>query len=420
MLRTLRTAVAPAALRYYRWHGDPMAALLAPQTIDNPYPLWSEIRERGLYRSKLGMWATASHATATALLRDPRVSASPTHQKRQPLLAGVEDPAAAGPTELSLLTMDPPEHTRIRRLLAGSFSPRALAALEPWIRARTAELLDRLHGSDGFDLIDALAFPVPMAVICRLLGVPPEDQDRFRRWGHDAVTNLEPSLEGSNPAGIAAALELQAYMQALIAQRRAQPDESLLSALIEAESDGERLSFEELVAVGVLLLVAGFETTVNLIGNGTMALIGAPDQWAVLRDHPELVPGAVEELLRFDSPVQMTSRVATEDLELEGQVVEKGDSVVVVLGGANHDPTVFDHPDRLDVTRPNASQHLSFSLGIHHCLGAALARMEGRIVFEELTTRFPGLALSGPPVRRPLVVLRGFDRLPVRVRPEGA
>jgi cytochrome P450 len=199
-----------------------------------------------------------------------------------------------------------------------------------------------------------------------------------------------------------------------VAKRRADPDDSLLSALVAVEEEGDRLSSGELVSTALLLLVAGFETTVNLIGNGTVALFGDREQWDRLAQEPALVPAAVEELLRYDSPVQLTSRTATEDVDMGSTVIRKGASVIVLIGGANRDPGVFGHPDRLALDRPNASRHLSFSLGIHHCLGAALARLEGRIAFEELTLRYPGLRLAGTPARRPLLVLRGFESVPVR------
>ncbi|MFZ0047379.1 MAG: cytochrome P450, partial [Streptosporangiaceae bacterium] len=189
---------------------------------------------------------------------------------------------------------------------------------------------------------------------------------------------------------------------------------SLLSALVAAEEEGDRLTSDELVSTALLLLIAGFETTVNLIGNGTVALLGDKQAWARLGEEPALVPAAVEELLRYDSPVQLTSRVATEDVEVGGAVIPQGAAVLVAIGGANRDPEIFDQPDRLRIDRADASRHLSFSLGMHHCLGSALARLEGRIAVEELTRRYPGLELAGTPVRRPLLVLRGFECVPVR------
>ena len=410
----LHRVAEPAVLRFYQWRGDPMAMLMRPETKTDPYPLYADLRRRGLVRSPLG-WLTSNHATASDVLRDRRFSSSPVHQKGyRPPTYPAGDPRAELPAA-DLLTMDPPDHTRLRRLVSGAFTARAIAGLEPWIRDVTDRLLASMDAAAGFDLIDALAFPLPIAVICHLLGVPPEDQASFRTWGHDVAAALDPQ-SGATAASQSRSSELAltSYLQELVRKRRAEPDDSLLSALVAAEEDGDRLSSGELVSTALLLLIAGFETTVNLIGNGTVALLGEPGQWRRLRDEPALVPAAVEELLRYDSPVQMTSRTATEDFDVDGAIIPKGASIVVAIGGANRDPEVFDEPDRLCIDRPDASRHLSFSLGIHHCLGAALARLEARIAFEELTRRYPRLELAGTPTRRPLLVLRGFETVPVR------
>lgn len=411
----MRRVIEPAVLRLCQWRGDPVASLTRPATKADPYPLYARVRERGLVRSPLGVWMTASHAAAEAILRDRLFSSSPVHQRGYRAPAYPDgDPRAELPGT-DLLTMDPPDHTRIRRLVSGAFTPRAVAALEPWIRDTADRLLARAGDPAGFDLIDALAFPLPIAVICHLLGIPAEDQAKFRTWGHALAATLDPTAAPDGEGQTRAAeLALTAYLRNLVNARRAAPDGSLLSALIAAEEGGDRLSTGELTAVALLLLVAGFETTVNLIGNGAVALLEAPGQWGQLREEPELIPGAVEELLRYDSPVQMTSRIATQDIEVEGTVIPRGAAVLVSIGGANRDPGTFDQPDRLLIDRPNASRHLSFSLGIHHCLGAALARLEGRIALEQLTSRYSRLELSGTPVRRPLLVLRGYEAIPVR------
>jgi len=419
----MRRVVEPAALRFFQWRGDPVARLLRPETKADPYPLYADLRRRGLVRSPLGTWATSSHATATNVLRDRRFSSSPVHQSGyRPPAYPADDPRAELPAA-DLLTMDPPDHTRLRRLVSGAFTPKAIADLEPWIRDVTGRLLAPVDAAAGFDLIDALAFPLPIAVICHLLGVPAEDQASFRAWGHDLASSLEPQSDRARESqSRSSELALTAYLQELVRKRRAEPDDSLLSALVAAEEEGDRLSSEELVSTALLLLVAGFETTVNLIGNGTVALLGEPEQWERLRAEPALVPAAVEELLRYDSPVQMTSRIATEDVDVGGLVIRRGEWILVAIGGANRDPDVFDQPDRLRIDRPAASRHLSFSFGIHHCLGAALARLEGRIAVEELTRRYPELELAGTPTRRPLLVLRGFESVPVRatVKPNTA
>jgi cytochrome P450 len=417
LVKKVMRRVEPAAIRYYQWRGDPLARWMRPQTKTDPYPLYADIRRRGLVRSALGPWMTADHAAAESILRDRRFSSSPVHQRGyRPPDYPAGDPRAELPAA-DLLTMDPPDHTRIRRLVSGAFTPKAIAGMESWIREVTGRLLTSADAATGFDLIDALAFPLPIAVICHLLGVPAQDQASFRAWGHAVAAGLEPqtSLHAERQSR-AAELALTSYLRDLVAERRADPDQSLLSALVAIEEDGDRLSSAELVSTALLLLVAGFETTVNLIGNGTVALLGEPEHWERLREDPALVPAAVEELLRFDSPVQATSRTATEDVDLDGTAVPKGTTVIVAIGGANRDPGgVFDQPDRLMIDRPNASRHLSFSLGIHHCLGAALARLEGRIAVEELTRRYPRLEMAGPPVRRPLLLLRGFEAVPVRV-----
>jgi cytochrome P450 len=408
--------VEPSIVRYYAWRGDPVARWILPRSKDNPYPLYEDIRRRGLVRSSLGPLVTVNHATAETILRDRRFSASPTHQRGyQPPSYPPGDPRAELPAA-DLLTLDPPDHTRIRRLVSGAFTPRAIAGLEPFIRERAVRLLDAAE-ADGpeFNLIDAFAFPLPIAVICHLLGVPAEDQERFRVWGHEVAATLEPQTSRvARHDSLAAQLALTGYLRDLVTKRRAEPDGSLLSALIAVEEEGDRLTTPELVSTALLLLVAGFETTVNLIGNGTFALLGQREQWDRLCKEPELIPGAIEELLRYDSPVQMTSRIATEDVDVDGTVIKKGIPVIVGIGGANRDPAVFAEPGRLLVDRPEAARHLSFSLGIHHCLGAALARLEGRIAMEELTRRFPQLTVAGTPVRRPLLVLRGFETIPVR------
>jgi cytochrome P450 len=416
--RVKNHVVEPAVLRLFQWRGDPVARLLHPATKADPYPLYAQLRQRGLVRSLLGVFATADHATVARILRDRRFSSSPVHQRGyRPPSYPPGDPRAGLPAE-HLLTMDPPDHTRLRRLVVGAFTPRAIAGLEPWIREVTARLLTAADGAAGFDLIDALAFPLPIAVICHLLGVPAEDQAQFRAWGHDVAGTLDPQTAAAAQADSRAAeLALTGYLQDLVRERRANPDDSILSALIAAEDEGDRLSSGEVVSTALLLLIAGFETTVNLIGNGAVALLRDPDSWNRLREDPALVPAAIDEMLRYDSPVQLTYRIATEDVEVGGSVIAKGQAVLVSIGGANRDPSVFEQPDEFRIDRPDPGRHLSFSLGTHHCLGSSLARLEGRIAIEELTRRYPALELAARPTRRSLLVLRGFESVPVRARP---
>ena len=413
--QVMSRAVEPALLRVCQWRGDPVARLMLPETRTDPYPLYARVRQRGLVRSPLGAFIAADHATVASVLRDRRFSSSPAHQRGyRPPSYPPGDPRAGLP-DGDLLNLDPPDHTRLRRLVSGAFTPRAIAELEPWIREVTVRLLTAADGAAGFDLIDALAFPLPIAVICHLLGVPAEDQAQFRAWGHDVAATLDPqTAAAARTQSRTAEAELTGYLRDLVRDRRAHPDDTILSALIAAEEEGDRLSSGEVVRMAFLLLIAGFETTVNLIGNGTVALIGDPDGWDRLRQDPALVPTAIEEMLRYDSPVQLTSRIATEEVELGDRVIAAGRTVLVAIGGANRDPDVFDQPDEFRVDRPDPGRHLSFSLGLHHCLGAALARLEGRIAIEELTRRYPALELAAPPTRRSQLVLRGFETVPVR------
>jgi cytochrome P450 len=413
--QVMSRAVEPALLRVCQWRGDPVARLMLPATRTDPYPLYARVRQRGLVRSPLGAFIAADHATVASVLRDRRFSSSPTHQRGyRPPSYPPGDPRAGLP-DGDLLNLDPPDHTRLRRLVSGAFTPRAIAELEPWIREVTNRLLTAADDAAGFDLIDALAFPLPIAVICHLLGVSAEDQAQFRAWGHDVAATLDPqTAAAARTQSRTAEAELTGYLQNLVRERRAQPDDTILSALIAAEEEGDRLSSGEVVRMAFLLLIAGFETTVNLIGNGSVALIGDSDSWDRLRQDPALVPTAIEEMLRFDSPVQMTSRIATEEVELGDSAIPAGRAVLVAIGGANRDPEVFEQPDEFRIDRPDPGRHLSFSLGLHHCLGAALARLEGRIAIEELTRRYPALELADRPTRRSQLVLRGFESIPVR------
>ena len=411
--QVMNRLVEPGLIRLCQWRGDPVARMMLPATKADPYPLYARVRYRGLVRSPLGLFAAADHATVAGILRDRRFSSSPVHQRGyRPPTYPPGDPRAELP-DVDLLTMDPPDHTRLRRLVAGAFSPRAIAGLEPWIREVTDRLLNSVDGAAGFDLVDALAFPLPITVICHLLGVPAEDQPRFRAWGHEVAATLDPQTSGTEQSRDAE-LALTGYLQDLVRKRRADPDDSILSALIAAEEDGDRLSSAELVSTALILLIAGFETTVNLIGNGAVALLADPGGWDRVRRDPSLVPAAVEEMLRYDSPVQLTSRTATEDVEVGGRVIAAGQSVIVFIGGANRDPMVFEQPDEFRIDRPDPGRHLAFSLGAHHCLGASLARLEARIAIEELTRRYPALELAAAPKRRSTLVLRGFDSVPVR------
>jgi len=381
-----------------------------PEHRTDPYPLYRKLRELDpVHRSPSGVWVLTRHADATAVLRDPRFSPNPSH------LNG-ERPQV-GPRRVDtrvLLFLDPPDHTRLRSLVARAFTPNVVRRLRPRVEELVAELLDRAEEQGSLELIADLAYPLPVAVICELLGLPATDRDVFRSWSSDASRLLDRDIhldEAALERGGAAIAGFTEYFGAVIQERRRRPRQDLLSGLIAAEEAGERLTWEELFATLILLFLAGHETTVNLIGNGALALLRHPDQLERLRADPALGPSAVEELLRYDSPVHVTARIATTGLEVGGTRIDAGEQVIAVVAAANRDPEAFGDPDRLDVGRTD-NRHLSFSAGMHYCLGASLARLEGEVAFGALLRRFPRLALAGPePSYRDHFVLRGLRSL---------
>lgn len=386
----------------------------SPAFRANPYPFYDMLRAFApiFYWQPWGMWFLTTHEDCHALLRDDRFG-------HLPLSVAAAPPSQRALWQMQtnwLLTMNPPDHTRLRGLVQKAFTPRAVAQLRATIQRLTDALIDRMAEKEQVDVIADLAYPLPVAVICEMLGVPLADQGLFHAWSAALVRSLDLTDEPAvyNRASVAAA-EMTAYFDELLAERRAQPRGDILSALVAAEEAGDRLTTEELFGTCALLLVAGHETTVNLIGNGTLALLRHPDQWQRLHNEPGLIASAVEELLRYDSPVQLTSRAALTDVTYKGQRFPRGTFVTFLLGAANHDPAVFADPTRLDVGRAN-NRHLAFGGGIHYCLGAPLARLEGEIALGTLARRLPTLALAGgPPVYRDNVALRGLEALPAKL-----
>jgi cytochrome P450 len=410
-----------AFLRLAVRRGDPLARLMAdPVLADDPFPAYDRVRSAGAIRKTSIMSGTTSHAAANQILRSSDFGVASGHGELPPLsrrlLARVQDSAALGPMDPpSLLAIDPPTHGRYRRLVSHEFTARSVAALEPGITKVAESLLDRVAAEDtsSFDLVDRYASLLPVAVISDLLGVPDESQADILAWGDDATSLLDPSLSWRQyRVAEVAVRRLNAWFAQHIVNLRAHPGTDLMSRLASTPED-DRLTDHELRGVGLLVLGAGFETTVNLIGNGVVQLDAHPDQLAIARERPELWPNVVEEVLRYDSPVQMTLRSAYADVDVGGHVVTKGEPVVVFLGGANRDPEVFTDPHRFDVTRENASEHLSFSSGAHYCLGAGLARLEATIALRTLYDRFPDLRVAGTPVRRRTRTLRGYESIPV-------
>ena len=406
--------------------GDLVARLLRdPVLRADPHTVHEQLRARGpLVGSALGP-LTTSHAVAAEVLRSDRFgvgfdwSAAPGPVRWA--LAFGDDPAATGVAEPpSMLVVDPPDHTRYRRLVGRAFTPRATAAAEPMVRRVADTLLDALEPAtargEPVDLVAAFAAPLPVLVIADLLGVPTDRQEDFLRWGAAAAATLDPGLPLRRFLAADRAIRaLHDFLAGHFARLRREPGEDLVSRLVAA-SDEDALSDRELHATVLLLLGAGFETTVNLLGNAVVLLDAHRDQRNALLADPTGWPNAVEEVLRFDSPVQITGRTVRADTELAGVPVRPGSRVTMLLGAANRDPDVFADPGRFDVSRGNARDHLAFSAGIHYCVGAGLARMEAAVALRALTERFPGLRVTGRPVRRDLQTLRGFEHLPVTLR----
>jgi len=399
------TASAPSlADRFFR-------EAMSPAFREDPYAYYERFRgPQPLLRVADTIWFALGHADVTTLLRHPRLS---TDESRAATEVGQDED---NNRKRSLLFMDPPDHTRLRGLVARAFTPRRIEDLRLAAQAIAAELIDAMTGRTGpVDLIQSFAYPLPVRVICALLGVPPEEEATFTAWSRGVARSVDPSVLRTpeiDAAIVEARQGLSTYLGDLLAERRRAPGDDLLSALAAVDVEGDRISAREVVALAQLLLVAGHETTVNLIGNGVLALLRAPEQLALLRQSPALVGPAIDELLRFDGPVQITQRVVLEDMDVVGCLVKAGDEIMLVLGAANRDPAAFADPHRLDVTR-DARRHVAFGGGIHHCLGAALARMEGQIALSALLDRFERIELAGTPTRRPTFTLRGLEQLPV-------
>jgi pimeloyl-[acyl-carrier protein] synthase len=401
---------------------EPLAFhLLDPDARRDPYPLYRAFREAApVHRSDIGFWSLTRYHDVLSVLRDPRFSVDPRNASQlDTMVAG--DAATPNPIRevggRALLFTDPPDHTRIRGLVNKAFTARVVEGLRPRIRTIVDELLDAVAGRETIDVIADLAYPLPVNVICEMIGVPREDQERFRGLSAQVAPVLDPL---SPPDRINTALEgllqFALYFNERIEERRSAPRDDLLSALIAAEDEQDRLSHEELIATCVLVFIAGHETTQNLIGNGLLALLRNPEELETLRADRGLVRGAIEELLRYDSPVQLTARHALEELEIDGHTIPKGAGVVAFLGAGNRDPAVFVDPERLDVRREKVSP-LSFGAGVHFCLGAPLARAEAQIVFDTLLERYPSIELAtDEPEWRDTLTLRGLRSLPVRVR----
>jgi cytochrome P450 len=392
--------------------GDPVARLMHRPWRHDPYPTYATVRTpRRVIRSRTGISAVATHALCEQVLRDRRFGVR-LADGRAPF-APEEGPSLLEPIDLSLLGLDAPDHTRLRRLAQPTFAPRRLEQYREIAETVTADLLDRAAARGRFDLVRDLAAPLPIAVIARLLAIPDVDAGRFAAWGRA----LGGALDGVRSVAHAHELarttaEARALFESLVSRRRVDPGEDVVSQLVGALDDG-RMTIDELVSLAQLLLVAGFETTTNLVGNAVRAMQSTPGQWEALVADPGLAPGAVEETLRFDPPVQLTARIAHEDLELDGVPLRRDSGLLVLLAAAGRDPEAHPDPDRFDIAREQTTPHLAFSGGAHYCLGAALARLEGEVALRMLAERLPGLRAAGRAVPKTATVLRGPRRFPV-------
>jgi cytochrome P450 len=393
--------------------------LLAQETRRNLAAYFAHLREQGplVYVADVGgmggSWIVTNYDDALALLKDPRL----TKDARKILVP--EDGQSSGPASAflpliqNMLTTDPPDHTRLRSLVSKAFTPRMIEQLRPRIQQITNELLDTVQEQGRMDLITDFAYPLPITVISEMLGIPAADRQQFRTWTQ-AFVNM--SKTPGQEAARAAIKTFLHYIKTLLDEKRAHPGSDLTSGLVQVEESGDALSETELISMIFLLIVAGHETTVNLIGNGTLALLQHPDQMHLLQRDPSLIASAIEELLRYTAPVSLSDeRWATEDICMHGQVIRKGELVYAALIAANTDPQQFHDPEALDITRQE-NQHLAFGKGIHYCLGAPLARLEGQIALGTLLQRLPNLRLAGDPEQLIWTrnsMLRGLTSLPV-------
>jgi len=395
-----------------------------PNLRTDPYSVYRALREETpVYWSDLmQVWVLTRYDDVLTVLRDHARFSSERTRARNPMVQQMEAyRMASGPlgTAPTMLSLDPPAHTRMRNLVNKAFTPRVVERSRPRIQAIAAELLDKLPDPQQLDVVSALAVPLPVIVIAEVLGIPPSDREQFKAWSSDIAGSLGGPFQSADAIerSVRSANEIAGYFREQISSRRQKPREDLLSALCAAEEHGDLLSEDELIATCILLLVAGNETTTNLIGNGMLALLRNPDQRRRLQEDPSLIETAVEEMLRYEGPAQMTSRIVLHELDFCGHRFEEGQVVLALLGAANRDPTHFPDPDRFDVgRRPN--RHLAFGLGIHYCVGAALALAEAQVAFETLLHRRPEpeAAFAAPDWGHSFI-LRGLKSLPVRSNP---
>jgi pimeloyl-[acyl-carrier protein] synthase len=396
----------------------PTDALFGPAMLSDPYPAYRRLRETDPvhWHEPFDAWVLTRYADVVAALHDPRFSSERTGAMQQ-MGGGKGLKSFFDFLATRMIYADPPRHTRLRGLVSKAFTPHAVEAMRPHIQALVDQFLDGVKSRGRMDVVADLAYPLPVTVIVEMLGVPVADRDRLKRWSDEFVVYFTKPLTQVTKEeydGVVRAVAAEEdYFRAAVARLRGDSGPSLLGAMARAEEGGDRLTEQELYGNANLLLTAGHETTMNLIGNGTLALLRHPDQLEKLRADPSLLPGAIEEFLRFDAPVQFTHRLAKEDVKVGDKVIRRGQFVYLVLGAANRDPARFPDPDRLDITRKD-NHHVAFGQGPHFCLGAPLARLEALIAFGTLLRRLPGLRLATDRLEyRQMFNLRGLQALPV-------
>ncbi|GGS85842.1 cytochrome P450 [Streptomyces chromofuscus] len=390
-----------------------------PAFLADPYPAYAELRSRGrvLYFAPTDQWLVPHHADVSALLRDRRLGRTYQHRFTHEDFGRTPPPPEHEPfhtlNDHGMLDLEPPDHTRIRRLVSKAFTPRTVERLKPYVEALAGDLVTALVEAGGGDLLTDVAEPLPVAVIAEMLGIPEADRAPLRPWSADicGMYELNPSQETAQKA-VRASVEFSDYLRELIAERRKEPGDDLVSGLIAAHDEGDRLTEQEMISTAVLLLNAGHEATVNATVNGWWALFRNPDQLAALRADHSLVPAAVEELMRYDTPLQLFERWVLDEIEIDGTTIPRGAEIAMLFGSANHDEEVFARPARLDLTRGD-NPHISFSAGIHYCIGAPLARIELAASMRALLEKAPTLRLAAEPQRKPNFVIRGLEGLSV-------
>ncbi|MGE0737195.1 MAG: cytochrome P450 [Alphaproteobacteria bacterium] len=410
-----RAATPPLAAAAPAWSAEPSGFdinELDRRFLENPFPTYRRLRDESpVHRNPDGTFLVTRYADVLTVLRDKRMS----NDKTVTFMRTLGNTPVYEHHTHTMVFRDPPDHTRLRRLVSHAFTPKALAAMAPLIDRAVDQLLEENMRGGKMDMIGNFTYLLPLAVITYLMGVPTDQRDQFRRWSSAITASLEPKPSAETIATASTAVEeFKAYLADLADRRRKEPGDDLISLLVQAEEDGDRLTGLDLLHNAAFLLNAGHETTTNLVGNGMHAFFRFPDQLTRLRARPDLLEDAVEEMLRFDSPNQIGGRSPTEDFAFGDTVVPKGTFIWIANGAANHDDRVFDHPDRFDIARaPN--KHVAFGHGIHLCLGASLARMEAKAAVHALVTRFPTLHPAGAPVRRLRARHRGFSSYPVAV-----